>query len=745
MKVPRPLCRIVATLLLGFALFPYRVSAQGDIPLGNWRMHISYNRITSIALGNQKVYAAARNGVMVFDRADNSITTYSKLDGLKGQGITSIAYDAASQTLLIAYENGILDIVDSQHVISSLDPTKNSSLTGSKKINSITLRDNLAYLAADYGVVLFDVRNKQVKETWRDLGAAGETLKIVQSAFTPDSVFLATDKGVIAGNLNDNLLDFNNWERFDTGDFNAPIHAVASVGEKVYAAINASGIFEYDNGSWNKETFLTGATFQSLNAAESTLVIAQDDKVWTLSPSGALSLVADKLITHPSMALLDAGKLWIGDALNGLVTNAYGSFTRYVPNSPANATAVRLTSQNQILYAVAGGHTGDFKAQGNAGMLDMFQQGSWSTETTAWQDLTDVAYTNTKQYVSSFGWGVRQRDEQGTITLYDETNSPLVNTAPPGRHVNITSLAVSEDGLWVANYGASQSLHLLKNDNSWQSFSFTYSAARFPTKLVTDLYGNVWIVPNPDSGGGLVAFNKAKSVYLTNIAGAGGLPSRAVRSIAVDRDGLVWVGTDQGVAYFIDPYGVFDGAVDAIKPIFEDRFLLRDDKVTAIAIDGGNRKWMGTERGAWLFGPDGQTQLYNFTATNSPLLSNVIRDIAIDGKSGEVFFATDEGVVSFRADATESTSTFQTVKIFPNPVSAEFAGTVGITGLATDAIVKITDITGKLIWQTQASGGTASWNTLDYTGKRPSTGIYLVFSATADGTESVVGKIAFVD
>ncbi|SHG98808.1 Por secretion system C-terminal sorting domain-containing protein [Chryseolinea serpens] len=745
MKMPRLLCRIAATLFLSFALFPRLVFAQGDIPLGNWRMHISFNQINSIAIGNQKVYAAARNGVMVFDRADNSITTYSKLDGLKGQAITSIAYDVPSQTLLIAYENGVLDIVDSQNVITSLDPTKNSSLTGSKKINNITVHDNLAYLAADYGVVLFDVRSKQVKETWRDLGATGETLKILQSAFTTDSVFLATGKGVIAGSLDDNLLDFNNWKRFDTGDFNAPIQSVASVNEKVYAAINASGIFEYGNGSWTKETFLQGATFQSLNSTESTLIIAQDDKVWTLSTSNALSLVADKLITHPSMALLDAGKLWIGDALNGLVTNANGPFIRFVPNSPVNATAVRLTSQNQVMYAAAGGHTTDFKAQGNPGMIDMFQQGSWAVETTALQDLTDVAYIATTQYVSSFGWGVQRWDEQGAVTLYDETNSPLVNTAPPDRHVNITSLAVSEDGLWVANYGAAQPLHLLKSDNTWQSFSFTYAPARFPTKLVTDLYGSVWMVLNPDSGGGLVAFNKSKSVYLTNIAGAGGLPSKAVRSIAVDRDGLVWVGTDQGVAYFIDPYGVYDGAVDAIKPIFDDRFLLKDDKVTAIAVDGGNRKWMGTERGVWLFGPDGQSQVYNFTTANSPLLSNVIRDIAIDGKNGEVFFATDEGIVSFRADATESTSTFQTVKIFPNPVSSEFAGTVGITGLATDAIVKITDITGKLIWQTQANGGTASWNTLDYTGKRPSTGIYLVFSATPDGAESVVGKIAFVD
>jgi len=721
----------------------HHAMAQGDIPLGTWRLHISYNQINSVALGNQKVYGAARNGVMVFDRTDNSVTTYTKLDGLKGQGITAIAFEPASKKLIIAYENGIIDVVDNQHTVASFDPTQNASLAGSRKINNITLYNNLAYLSTDYGVVVFDVQRNLVKETWRDLGTTGQTLQIVQSAFTADSVFLATEKGVIAGDLADNLLDFANWKHFDTGEFNAPIQSVASVNGKVYAAINAAGIFEY-NGDWAKETFLQGATFQSLTTGENTLIISQGDKVWTLSATNALSLIADNLITHPAMALLDGGKFWIGDALNGLVSNAGGAFAQYVPNSPANANTTHLVFHDETLYAVGGGYTSDFKPQNNPGALDLFQQGLWTTERTTMLDLTDVAFT-TKRYTASFGFGVQQRDEQGTTTRFDETNSPLINTTPPARGVTITSLATSDEGLWVANYGAMPSLHLLKSDNTWQSFALGFSAARFPVKLATDLYGTVWMVINPDAGGGVIAFNKTKSAYFTNIAGAGGLPSRSVRSVAIDRDGLVWVGTDQGVAYFIDPSGVFDGKVDVIKPIFDDRFLLKDDKVTAIAVDGGNRKWMGTERGVWLFGPDGQSQVYNFTTANSPLLSNVIRDIAIDDKSGEVFLATDEGLVSFRADATGSTGTFQTVKIFPNPVSANFSGTVGISGLATDAIVKITDIAGKLIWQTQANGGTASWNTLDYSGKRPATGIYLVFSATADGTASVVGKIAIVD
>jgi ligand-binding sensor domain-containing protein len=259
--------------------------------------------------------------------------------------------------------------------------------------------------------------------------------------------------------------------------------------------------------------------------------------------------------------------------------------------------------------------------------------------------------------------------------------------------------------------------------------------------MASDWFGNIWMIVNPSQGGGLYVFNKEQNAfaYLTENVNSGALPNRNVRSIAMDRDGLVWVGTELGVCYFYSP------TESAIKPIFESRFLLRDDKVTAIAVDGGNRKWMGTERGVWLFNAIGEEMIYNFTTENSPLLSNVIRDIEIDGKTGEVFFVTDKGISSFRSDATSGEYATQKIKIFPNPVVSTFSGTVGITGLATDAQVKITDISGKLIWQAQANGGMATWNVQDYNGRRAATGIYLVFAATSDGSESEVGKIAVVD
>jgi ligand-binding sensor domain-containing protein len=200
-----------------------------------------------------------------------------------------------------------------------------------------------------------------------------------------------------------------------------------------------------------------------------------------------------------------------------------------------------------------------------------------------------------------------------------------------------------------------------------------------------------------------------------------------------------------GIAYFIDTYNIFTSVSDAVKPIIDNRYLLRNEKVNVIKVDAANRKWVGTDNGVWLFSPSGETQLQNFTIDNSPLLSNVIRDIEINSLTGEVFFATDKGIISYRADATASESTFKDVKIFPNPVTSNFTGTVGISGLATDAIVKITDINGRLLWETQAAGGTATWNVRDYHGNRAGTGVYVVFAASQDGVESAVGKIAVVE
>ncbi len=747
--ISRCVCYLFYGVLLSFFLLNI-AEAQENIPIDTWRAHISFQSIHSVALANTHVYGAAENGVMIFNAEDNSLTGYSKLDGLSSSGITYISADPLTKKVLIAYGDGNLDILD-ENVITNFDRLKNSeTIPGSKRINHISFRNSFAYLSTDYGVVVFDITQQEVKETWRDLGATGGTLKIFQSTFLNDSIFLATEKGVIAGNLNDNLLDFNKWSRFNSGAFSGSIKSVATSNAKVYAAINTSGIYHFTGANWTLESFLQGISFQSLNGSSNNLFIATTDELWELSTGNTLTQIQSDLISSPFMATEDGnGKLWIGDGEHGLVSDRTGSFETYLPNGPANTQTSRMNFHDGILYGVGGGFNNSFAALGKKGDYDLLERGLWTTQSSTMLDITDIDFSinNEFTFTSSFGYGIESRNSQGVVQRYDESNSPLINLNPPGDFVNITSIESSSDGLWVANYGATQSLHLLKPDNTWESFSFVANASKYPTELAVDVYNQVWMIANPDQGGGIIVFNKEenKSVYLTEVAGSGGLPSRNVRSIAMDRDGYVWVGTDIGVAYFFDPFDLFTPGVNAIKPIFENRFLLKDDKVTALAVDGGNRKWMGTERGVWLFDATGEMLIHNFTAENSPLLSNVIRAIEIDDKTGEVFFSTDKGVISYRSDATASTNKFESVKIFPNPVTSEFTGTVGISGLANDAIVKITDISGKLIWQTKANGGTATWNVRDYNGSHAATGMYIVFSATEDGGENAVGKIAVIE
>jgi hypothetical protein len=721
-----------------------------NIPVGTWRLHVSYADIHTISITPSKIYAAGPTGVMILDLVDTNsgITTLTKIDGLSSINITQVAFDQQRNQLLITYADGDIDIVRENEIIN-FNTLKNSpTISGSKRINHISIQGNLAYLSTDFGVVVFDLIQLAVKETWRDIGVGGAELEINQSTFYNDSIFLATESGVLAGDLDNNLLDYNNWKRFNTGVFSGEIQSITTFNDEAYAAINGSGIYTYGGNAWQLEPYLQAMQYKNITANQ-TLLVTAESSLYRVTSTGSVTEIESPVVLDPHIAFEDqTGKLWIGDSQSGLVSDYFGTFAGFTTNGPTFSQGFRLqyNSEKDILYALSGGFNSSLAPLGNEEHINKFSAGFWNIE----PDLLDKDITgiisNNKLYVASCGYGLQVISESGTI-LYDETNSSLQNVAA-GRNVRVTDIASSNDGVWVTNAGASNSLHLLKSDNTWQPFSFPFvSAARYPTNIEIDYLGNVWMTLNPSNGGGILVFNKGTggSVYLTDIVNSGGLPGKSVYSIAMDRDGFVWVGTDKGVAYFPDPSRVFGSNVNAIKPVFDNRFLLRDEHVTAIEVDGGNRKWMGTENGVWLFNEFGESQIHNFNTANSPLLSNKVVDLEINSKTGELFIMTDAGIASFRADATEGDATFDKIKIFPNPVTNQFNGQVGISGLVTDAIVKITDVSGKLVWQAKANGGSTAWDVRDYNGRRAATGMYLVFCIAQDGTESMVGKIAVVN
>ena len=293
--------------------------------------------------------------------------------------------------------------------------------------------------------------------------------------------------------------------------------------------------------------------------------------------------------------------------------------------------------------------------------------------------------------------------------------------------------------------------------------SGTFTSFKLPVnktgKIVIDNKNNKWIL-TPGESSGILAFNEKNlsnanddvSILLNTAKGTGNLPSNAVNDIAFTKSGELLIGTDQGFVRIRNPNNAFTGgdydAQSIIVSVDSNSNLggkvLENEVINCIVVDGGDRRWFGTNKGAWLYDSDGETLLQHFTTENSPLMSDNVISIGIMESTGEVFFGTDQGVASYRSDAIPASKQFSELVIFPNPVKPTYEGDIAITGMPDNTLVKITDINGALVYQTFSNGSLAKWNGKNFDGARVSTGIYLVFCINAEGTESQVGKILFV-
>ncbi len=725
------------------------VYGQNDIPIGTWRNHFSFNKVNKVLIVENLVYASSQNGLFIVDQDDNSLTTLTKSTGLQGGIISTMAYDESDDQLLIGYLSGNLDVIQGSDIFN-FDFVTTSQIQGSKAINHITIYNKDAFISTDFGVLRFDLEKQEVSETYRELGLSVDSipqkLKVNSATVFRDSLFIASEQGVLAANLIEdiNLLDYQNWRRFGSAE-GLPVSEAQIIGTKddnVIAGLVDLGIYEYNGNNWTATNALQNTSFFDLDVSAN-LIVA--DSIAYIFDDDFNTTILD--ITEPVLAIAERSDIqWIGTATNGLLKVSISQAESIKPSGPSTNEVFKLKYQNDQIIALSGGYKNGLNPRGNNDTYAVFENGNWSNFeiNSNLQDLVDVERFRNFNFFASIGSGVVRVANDMTEILYNETNSPLINTFTEDR-LRVPALTNSQLGLWVLNYGTNR-VHLLNNDLEWETVVVSSGLSSFATDIIVvgDL---LWLIIDPASGGGIVAVDPftGNSRYLTSQSGNGGLASTTVNTIALDKDGFVWAGTNLGVSVFSNPNSVLSGQVNAIEPIFENRQLLRDETVTVIEIDGGNRKWVGTQRGLWLFDDQADTQIRFFTEANSPLPSDNIIDIEIDEKSGEVFIGTDKGIVSYRGTATEGSSTHESVEIFPNPVRQDFNGTVGISGLVNDALVKITDASGKLIWRTQANGGTAQWNVKDYNGNRATTGVYYIFSASSDGEETFVGKIAIIN
>ncbi len=750
-------------LLTGMSLGHLSLRAQSDIPIGAWRTHFSFRDNHSIITTEKRVYSAGSNSLFYYDRMDGSLNQISKIDGLSETDIRDIGYHDRTETFLIAYGNGVIDLLRDNR-ITVIDDLRLNAAAQEIVISDMDFLQELAYLSSNIGVIVLDLVKQEIREVYQNIGPGGTELTVNGAAIINDSLFIATDQGVMGGSLSPsvNLLDFNNWRRFDSSDGlpSTETQAIQAFNDRIWAAIDFTGIYYYQGQTWQQFNLDLTNPVQCMTANPDELIITTDENLMVISPDEDLKVIDHPLFNNPRCAVRDQGILWVADSINGLISNMGNEYLSLFPNGPFTDQLDQARFLDEHIVSLGAGYDPFRRPMNNTKGFNFFKEGGWEnfndtgaekvTNFPPIPNLVDVTWSDNLWYFASFGAGIVQWDEENNITVLDHETpgSTLIATGLPNNQ-NVLISGVERDtqgNIWALNYGNPFPLHRFQPlENQWTAFSSSFSAGRFALDLDLTEAGEFWLTLDPKNGGGILVLNpeSGQERWLKEDPGEGGLPSNRVLDLAIDLEGQIWVGTDEGIALFPFPFDLLSRPqVDAQTIFIDGRPLLRDQTVTSLAVDGGNRKWIGTENGLWLFSEFGDSVIHNFTSSNSPLPNDLILDVELNPSTGEVFIVTPSGMVSFRSDATRGTTRHQQVKIFPNPVTRDFTGSVGISGLTNNSVIKITDITGKLVSEFRANGGTAAWNVADLSGSRVKSGVYLVFSSSIDGSETFVGKIA---
>lgn len=758
------------------ALFSYllllilpRVAWGQIAPIGQWRDHLPYHAAIGVTSVAGKVWCATPYSLFSIGTDDHSIDRFSKSNGLSETGVTAFA--ANSILVVIAYTNSRVDIL-SEEGFFSIDAIRQSPITGNKFIHHILIRGDLAYLATGLGIIVIDLVKKEVKDTYV-IGQNGQQVAISGLATDASFLYAATSEGLKRARTdNSNLADFRNWTLIsgNNGLPAGPIVTTALFQNNIVALHNRS-VYVQQNDQWQL-LYTSNQNINHIDAAGAKLLVSEqtntDGRITVLSARGdLLETIRSALYTRSPRQTIEAdGYYWIADSLAGLTRYAANQFEPFVPNSPRGIATGTMQVLHHALWAAAGSVSANWSPAGNENGLYNLANDSWTNfnrvtlpSMDSLPDLVSLAIDPIDESVwaGSFGGGLLHRQTDGTIQVFKQNTGLQPADLYPGSY-RVSGLAFDrEQQLWIANYGARQPLVMRKKDGTWKSFFVPYAIPENALgPLLVDDYDQQWIIaPN---GNGLFCFNHGLSIdntgddrwkWYRSGRGNGSLPDNQVLSIARDKNGFIWIGTSRGIGIVQCPGEVFTAnGCEAVLPVVQqDNFagyLFSGEQVQSIAVDGADRKWIGTRNGVWLISPDGATTIERFTAENSPLLSNDVLQIAIDGQTGEVFFATDKGICSFRSTATTGSSVNSHVLVFPNPVPPGYSGTIAIRGVVDNAIVKITELDGRLVYQTRALGGQAVWNGKDYRGKSISTGVYLVLISDDNKQEKAVAKIVFV-
>jgi hypothetical protein len=785
--IMKHLCYFILFALCSFGSF---VHAQFSI--GTWRDHLPYNKCIDVCEWNHIVYAATPYAVFSYNKDDGEIIRYSKATQLTDIGISALEIDPATGLVIIGYSNGNIDLLDGKKSYNIPD-IKFSTIIGDKAIYDILPFGNRVYLSTGFGVVVLDMIRKEVKETYF-IGPNGGPVRVNDVAIFNDTLYAATEEGLQKAYINNPFLaNFQNWLPFGIIPGDSIVKHIEFFNNEMVLLVpgtQADTIWSKSTGAtdWTARYPLDDFRINQIWSNGEWLTVSGDYGYWfchfNFDFPVERSLIAGRLPNIYNCIVGEYGYIWAADKYAGLFwsRNAEGTADSSVePDGPFTASCRRIGAYNNNIWIAHGGVRADWGPQFNVDGISGFVDDQWkhissdtiysagagfNNSSNFVTDVMDVAVDpldNSVVYAATWDDGlVRVNTATGRLkpTNGNAATGPDATTADPTAvRTQVASVAFSDEGiLWCTNSLTDRAIHALDRDGKFYDYDFGLLLGN-DEKVGDILIGNNGFIWANVIGKGLLVLNNNGTLpvfsddnfkLLTDAEGNGKLASNDVLCMEEDLDEEVWVGTSSGLSIFYNPASIFDGDnFDSEQILIEQdgntQILLETESINCIEIDGSNRKWIGTQNsGVYLLSDDGLRQVYHFTEENSPLLSNTVYDIAINHSNGEVFFATENGVVGFFSTATNFDNEMSNVRVFPNPVRPEYAGNITIDGLAYNTSVKITDIQGNILFETESEGGRAVWDGLLSDGSKPATGVYLVYVSTPLGTADEVRKITII-
>ena len=742
-----------------------------------WKGYFSFNEIKDVSQSPDKLYAASENAIFTKNLATNVIQTRNTIDGLSGQTISTIYYSPENKKTLIGYENGLIVVINEidGKMINVVDIINKSIPANTKKINHFSEYENIVYVSCDFGIVQYNLKTLQFGDTYF-IGDGGALIPIAQTAVFQGNIYAATvNSGIRRASItNPNLNDYNQWTTIAGGGW----VGITAFNTNLYATTNYGSLQELKGNSFVSITTLAEIAVD-FRSNDNYLIITTENHVYLFN--AAMVKISDinkvdiiEITSRFTCATVVDNALFIGTFENGLWSKNISdtTFEDNTPNGTFKNTVFAIDTSTDAIWAVFGGYNITYNPYAYACCapteyaISKFTKETWLT--IPYESISDakalsriiVNPRNQKEvFISSYYSGLLKIQDDQFSELYNAKNTgqdglqSIKGQVPDD--VRINGSAYDNSGnLWVTNSKVAKALKVFNANGTWKSYDLSSIGDKKGLldlgRLTIDKNGTKWLTSIDD---GIIGFNENYNNRIKNIRSGvdnGNLPINDARVATIDNRNQMWIGTRKGLRVLSSVDSFLNENQLTTEPIIiiEDGLpqeLLYEQFITDIAVDGNNNKWIGTaDSGIFLVSPNGQETIYHFTTDNSPMPSNTVNDVDINGVTGEVFIATNKGLLSFKGTATDANEDLNNVYVYPNPVRPGFSGTVKIRGLLDRANIQITDIQGNLVFETTAEGGTIEWDTTAFGKYKVASGVYMIFISSDDGLETKTKKVMII-